>query len=139
MGAAAFAAAFGAIWFFGSGSVDSRPKCDSADVAETVKSLANDSLRSSPEHLLTGSKDYRAKQSVLQALAKPDYRNPPKLEFYLSAVRDRGQFGKHGTSCAAVVQLLLSGNVVDFSTTYIVEPANDGKTTVTARFQPNSG
>src|SRR5258706_6609291 len=98
----------------------------------TVKSLA------SPRSLLdTGSsKDFRSWQGMLKELSNPDYRKPPKPEYTLNAVRVRGAFGKYGTSCAAVVQLLLSGNVTDFSTTYDVEPASDGKTMITARFQP---
>jgi hypothetical protein len=31
-----------------------------------------------------------------------------------------------------------SGDSADFATTYDVEPTSDGKTMVTARFQPNS-
>ena len=53
------------------------------------------------------------------------------------AVRERGAFGKYGTSCAAVIQILLGPDATDFSTTYSVEPTSDGKT-VTARFQPTT-
>ena len=130
-----FVAAFGGIWFY---TYDGRPKCDDASVVATVKSLASDRLQSSPRSLLdTGSsKDFRSRQGMLKELSNPDYRKPPKPEYTLSAVRDRGAFGKYGTSCAAVVQILLGGNVTDFSTTYDVEPASDGKTMITARFQP---
>jgi hypothetical protein len=130
--ACAFAAAFGGIWFF---TYDGRPKCDDAAVVETVKSLATERLSTSPDYLIknTRFKSFKIQLEALDML----YIKPPL--YALSAFRDRGPFGKYGTNCAAAIKAVFrTGDSADFSTTYSVEPTSDGKTMVTARFQPTN-
>jgi hypothetical protein len=125
-----FAAAFGGVLL--AGGFDSRAKCEDPAAVETLKSLATDRLRSSAEYLLK-SGNPAAREAALKSLR--DYRKP---ELTVSAIRDREPIGKNGTTCAATVTVLIAGYVADILTTYSVEPTSDGKTMVTARFQPNS-
>ncbi|MGY4504222.1 hypothetical protein ACVWYH_008179 [Bradyrhizobium sp. GM24.11] len=106
-------------------------KCNDAAAVETLKSLAAERLSTSAEFLLKGGGP-RDREEALKSL-----RNFGKPDLSVSAIRDRGQIGEKGKTCAATVTVLISSYASDLLTTYTVEPTTDGKTMVTARFQPN--
>jgi hypothetical protein len=137
VGGAGFVAAFaivGAVLFF---TEQRQVKCNSTDVVNTVKDLAQQRLRSlsSIRILLTnnggGSSDDLREIERLAVFGYP-------LAFELDAFRDRGAVGS-GASCAAFLYVMRIGQrTFQFSSEYSVEPTTDGKTIVTARFMPNT-
>jgi hypothetical protein len=104
-------------------------------VVETLKSLATDRLHSTSGKYILDSNTLSPKglDAMLRSL-----KNFEQPQFAFSAFRDRGPFGRYGINCAAAIKISIAGYNSDFSTTYSVEPASDGQTMVTARFQPNS-
>jgi len=115
------------------------PKCDNHAPVETVKDLANQKL-STFTRLTVDPYDILLRRggsaADREAIRRMDLARLP-LVLDADSFRERGAIGK-GVSCAAVLYVMLGGRrTFNFSSEYSVEPTSDGKTIVTARFQPN--
>jgi hypothetical protein len=124
----AFAAAFGSIWFF---TYDGRPKCDSAEAVATIKHMALQKINGyDGDSFLRNVYD----RKKIVGNTYPD-------DLTVDSFRKRGDVGTTGSICAAQIGIHVAGQngrATEISVEYTIEPTTDGKTMVTARFQPTA-
>jgi hypothetical protein len=124
----AFAAAFGGMWFY---TFDSQPKCDSTEAVATIKNMALQKINGNEGNAFLRNVYDREK---IVGNTYPD-------DLTVDSFRKRGGVGQTGSSCAAQIGIHVAGQngrAAEISVEYTIEPTTDGKTMVTARFQPNS-
>ena len=104
---------------------DGQPNCDSAGAVATIKDMALQKINGDGYSFL----------GYWRELAGNTY--PEHLT--VQAFRKRGDVGRKGSSCAAQISIRVPGmkfSPAEMSVEYMIEPTTDGKTMVTARFQP---
>jgi hypothetical protein len=118
-----------------------QPKCDSAEAVATIKRMAlekiNDKYRGD-ELISFYSRNYLGKNPV--AGVPPNMGDPFSIEeVTMDSFRSQGTIGT-GSRCAAQIGVEASGKKApsEISAEYTIEPTTDGKTMVSARFQPPS-